>query len=136
MARQPIDTAEDWFQTGEMAFNGGKPEQALYALEMSVEIALKTVLISMRVEVPKVHDIRRVARTFLAENKALPKPFRDNFDTYIATFETLLSIRSMVGYGFEGEKEKKELEAQAKSLIPECARIIRACEEAIRKAGT
>lgn len=135
MVKRPIDTAWDWFQTAEMALRGGKPEQALYALEMSVEIALKAVLVSMRVEVPKVHDIRRVARTFLTGSKVLPKSFLENLDGYIATFETLLSMRSMVGYGFEGENEEKELEAQAKALMPECKKIIAACEEAIRKAA-
>ncbi|EQD26864.1 Methyltransferase type, partial [mine drainage metagenome] len=34
--------------------------------EMSAEIALKAVMISLHVEVPKVHDIRKVVRVYLA----------------------------------------------------------------------
>ncbi|MEM3572450.1 MAG: HEPN domain-containing protein [Candidatus Micrarchaeaceae archaeon] len=133
MVKTPIETAKDWLQTAELALNAGRYEQAIYALEMSVEIAFKAVLISMRVEVPKVHDIRKPISLFLQGNKAVPKDFLNELDDYISTFKTLLSLRSMVGYGFEGGFENIDMKKQAEILFTKCRRIIAACETAVQK---
>ncbi len=131
MGVTPIDTAKDWLEVAEIASDAKKYEQSLYALEMSVEIAFKAVLMSVNVEAPKVHDIRRVLRTFLIGNKSMPKAFTKELDGYISTFEDLLRLRPFVGYGFENGAGKKMMEEQAKAMLPKCAKIVSACEDAI-----
>lgn len=130
----PIKTAKDWLQMAEMAVEANKYAQATYSMEMATEIALKAVLIAVRVEVPKVHDIRKAARMFLAGNKSLPRPFVEGLDGYLATFETLLRLRPIVGYGFETGTNKQYLKEQAEELLPKCSNILAECEKAIRHA--
>jgi HEPN domain-containing protein len=132
MVKTPIETSKDWLKTAEITLNAERYGQSLYALEMSVEIAFKAVLLSIHVEVPKVHDIRKTVKTFLSGNKKMPKKFADELDDYLSTFENLLSLRSIVGYGFESGLESAELEKQAESLVPKCHKIIIACEYAIK----
>lgn len=135
MVNAPIETAKDWLQTAKITSDAGIYGQSIYALEMAVEIALKAVLLSVHVDVPKVHDVRKTVKTFIVGNKDVPKSFRDGLDHYMPIFETLLNLRAMVGYGFEGGAESKELEMQAKTLIPKCSEIILACEKAIKIIG-
>jgi len=132
MVKTPIETAKDWLDTAKITSNAGRYEQSLYALEISVEIALKAVLISVHVEVPKVHDIRKTVKTFLLGNKKIPKSFIDQLDDYSSTFATLLMLRSIVGYGFEGGIDSAEIERQAKILLPKCSDMIATCENAIK----
>lgn len=135
MVRTPIETAKGWLKTAEVAFDAGIYEQSLYALEMSVEIALKAVLIATHVEVPKVHDITDVVRTFLVHNKKLPKEFADNIPDYLSTFKSLVEIRPFVGYGFENKNERIWFDKQAQELMPKCTKIVKSCENAIKKLG-
>ena len=132
MEVEPIDAAKDWLKMAELAMEVRKYAQAAYSLEMAVEIALKAVLISVHVEVPKVHDIRKAARMFLAGNRSLPKSFLEELDDFLATFETLLRLRPIVGYGFETGTAKSDIKEQAERLLPKCKIIIAECEKAAK----
>lgn len=132
MEVKPIDAAKDWLNLAELAMDAGKYAQAAYSLEMAVEIALKTVLIAIHVEVPKVHDIRKAAKMFLAGNRSLPKSFLGELDDFLATFETLLRLRPIVGYGFEAGAAKSDIKEQAEKLLPKCAIILAECEKAVK----
>ena len=134
VVKPPIETAKDWLQTAELTLDAKKYEQSLYALEMSVEIAFKAVLLSVRVEAPKAHDIRKIVHTYLVGNKKMPKQFLGDLDDYISTFGTLLRLRPLVGYGFESDVEKGVLEDQAKELWAKCSKIVIACQGAIKNA--
>lgn len=131
MVKKAIDTAKEWLETAEITLKARRYEQCLYSLEMAVEIALKSVLIELRVEVPRVHDIRSVAGTFLSGSKKVPKEFSRNLGQYLANFDTLLSLRSAVGYGFETGYDRSKLEKLAKDLFANGSEIIDACENAI-----
>ena len=133
VVKKTIEVARDWLQTAEAALGAEKYGQSLYSLEMAVEIAFKAVLESVHVEVPKVHDIRKVIMTFLAGNKKMPKDFLDQLEDYLLTFEGLLRIRSMVGYGFESNMDEAQLASKARKLIPKCSKIVSSCEDAIKK---
>lgn len=127
-----IETSKNWYETARLAASGGIYSQALYSLEMSVEIAFKAVLISVHVDVPKVHDIRRVIRMHLTGNNLLPKTFLEGLEGFLDTFETLLRMRSMVGYGFEGILDKEQMLKQFETLLSPSGNLISECEMAIR----
>ena len=130
--KQPIDTAMNWLKVAQLAFERKIYEQSIYALEMSVEIAFKAVLLSVKVEAPRVHDIRKVIDIYLAGNRRLPKTFTGSLDSYLSTFDELLKLRPFVGYGFESEIGRKELDVRAKRLLSECSRLVAACGRAIK----
>jgi HEPN domain-containing protein len=132
---EPIDTAKDWLSTAKLALEKGMGAQAVYAMEMSAEIALKSVLIVLHVDVPKVHDISGAARIFIAGNRKVDREFLGSLDGYLATFEALLRLRAPAGYGFEGQLAREEINAQAKALLPKCSEIISACEHAVKRIG-
>ncbi len=130
---EPIDNARDWLDTAKLAMGSGMGAQAIYAMEMGVEIAFKSVLIALHVDVPKAHDIRKTIKTFIVGNKAVEKGFAENIDGYLLTFEALLRLRAPAGYGFEGQLAREEINAQAKALLPKCSEIISACEHAVKR---
>lgn len=130
-----IEAARDWLATAEMSSKSKRYEQSLYAMEMSVEIAFKAVLLSLKLEVPKVHDISEIAREYLAGNRKLPKEFLEGLEDYLNTFNVLLGFRPIVGYGFEETFGKWDFSTEARKLLPECTKIVSACEGAIGSAS-
>ncbi|MCL4336169.1 MAG: HEPN domain-containing protein [Candidatus Thermoplasmatota archaeon] len=126
-----ISSAKDWLEAARVTAEAKVYSQALYSMEMAVEIAFKAVLIAMHVEVPKVHDVRRAVRIYLRGNKLISQSFLADLENYLATYETLLRIRPIVGYGFEKGISKDEMRNQVSSLFPLCSRIIDECEKAI-----
>jgi HEPN domain-containing protein len=129
--KEPIEVSKDWLKTADITFKIGRYEQTLYSLEMAAEIAFKAVLLSLNLEVPKVHDIRKIIRTFLAGNKKVPKEFSNDLDEYLSTFEVLLRMRSIVGYGFENYMEKGHLEEEAQKMLSKCSKLVKSSEGAI-----
>ena len=127
-----IETSRNWYETARITTAAGIYSQAFYSLEMSAEIALKAVLISLHVEVPKVHDIRKIARMYLAGNKSVPQTFLGKLDEILEIFESLLRMRSMIGYGFEGILDKEDLRKQLDILLPQCSDLVEQCEIAIQ----
>ncbi len=126
-----MDTAKDWLLAAEVTSKAGISGQSLFSLEMSVEIALKAVLLSVNADVPKVHDIRSVINVHLKNNSVLPKKFLENLPGYMKVFEELIRERAPAGYGFES-MERGEFKAQMKELMPKCREIVRACDAAIK----
>lgn len=135
MVKKAIETAKDWLETADITLSAKRYEQSIYSLEMSVEIALKAVLIELNVDVPKVHDIRNVAVTFLRGNSKVPKQFLLDLGGFLTDFDTLLRLRSAVGYGFETGFDASKLKKIADELYSKGERIVEACEEAIEFIG-
>ncbi len=133
MVKTAIEVSKDWLSTAEMSSKMGLYEQSLYAMEMSVEIAFKAVLRSLSIEFPKVHDITDAAREYLSGNGKLPGGFREGLQDYIATFNSLLGYRPIVGYGFDERFQNVDFEEKAKRLLPKSKEVVLACEAAIKK---
>ncbi len=127
-----IETAYDWLETAKITLKAKRYEQSIYSLEMSVEIALKAVLIELGVEVPKVHDIRYVAGSTLRGNSRVPKQFLKDLNGFLSDFDTLLRLRSATGYGFETGFDSPRLEKIARELFSKGERTVEACEESIK----
>lgn len=127
-----IEAANDWLKTAEASLKVGLYEQSLYSMEMSVEIAFKAVLLSLNVEYPKIHDITEIARYHLSGNGKLPKAFKEGLQDYLATFNLLLGFRPIVAYGFGERFQGEDFKGRARRLLPECKKIISACEKAIK----
>jgi HEPN domain-containing protein len=132
MVTTAIEAAKDWLKSAELNLNAGMPAQSLYSLEMAVEIAFKAVLISLDIEVPKVHDIEKTIRAHIAVDGRMPKWFLDELEDYLSTFGTLLELRMPAGYVFEQGFKKEGIEQEAKMLIPKCRKILQSCEKVVK----
>ncbi len=128
---EPMESAKWWLSSAELNMKAKIYAPALYSMEMAVEIAFKAVLISVHVDVQKVHDIRKIIGMFLVGNNALPRSFSEEIDEFLKTFERLLEMRSGVGYGFEGKVTMEGIKRQAEELFPKCAKIVLECEKAV-----
>ena len=114
MEIEPIETAKDWLEMAELAMEAGKYAQTAYSLEMAVEIALKAgPYCSSRGGAESARH-KEGGQMFLAGNRSLPKSFLEELDGFLATFETLLRLRPIVGYGFEGWRGQIRQKEQAK----------------------
>lgn len=68
----------------------------------------------------------------LIGNKKVPVDFIGSIDGYLSTFEELLGLRAMVGYGFEGDIETAQLHDKAALLPVKCSGIVNKCRGVAR----
>lgn len=127
-----MENANMWLRTAEAAMKCDIYTTALYSMEMSVEIALKAVLMEFGINVPKVHNITSTLRSVFAEKRnALPKEFAEKEESILETYSDLLELRQLVGYTFEmgSSIDPKE---KAKHYITRSKEVLSLCESAIK----
>ncbi len=131
-----IENSRIWLATAKAALAEGIYTTALYGAEMSVEIALKGVLIELGVDIPKSHNIVSLARISLKENRSrLSKEFVEKEHFITSTLETLLDLRPVVGYAYERNIGKEDMKPRAKEYLRKAEEIVSLCGNAIRHAG-
>ena len=126
-----LETSRLWFKAAEDTRKGGSYNVSLYSLEMSLEIALKAILMTMRIDPPKTHDVGNVVKRILVElkNKDIDKR---EITEIVDLFYVLLGLRNESGYMYDSrmsnssfkELVDKYFEATQKDL-EKCRRIIR-----------
>lgn len=127
-----IETATVWLGTASAAMKGRFYTTALYSMEMTVEIALKAVLIEFGVNVPKLHNVTDVLRMTLDERRsALPKEFREQQEMILSTYNDLLEIRPQVGYTFEAGAVVNP-KAKAEAYLPKAKKVVELCGLALK----
>jgi HEPN domain-containing protein len=125
--KTPIESAEEWLDMADLALSKKLYEQSLYAMEMASEIALKGVLMAIKISVPKTHNIGDTVRTYLYGNQKLSQEFLEHLPTFLEDFKTLLELRPAVGYGFESRLSHDELASKAIMLMPRCTKLVKEC---------
>jgi len=60
IARQMLDRAARWLQGAERALEDNRWDDVVYCAQMSVEISVKSVLLSIGIDYPKGHDVSDV----------------------------------------------------------------------------
>jgi hypothetical protein len=126
-----IDNAKVWLKTADANMEKGLYTTALYAMEMAVEIALKSLLIELGISVPKLHNIMNALRsTFDERQSSLPKRFREREEFVLSVYNDLLELRSDVGYTFEVH-QAVNYEKKALDYIGKTREAVGLCEAAI-----
>ncbi|MCW1309899.1 MAG: HEPN domain-containing protein [Candidatus Nanoarchaeia archaeon] len=127
-----LDDAQRWLNSAKRDGSSGDYNLGIYGLEMSVEIALKAVLIFLGIDYPKVHDILPVVRMAIKENKSrLPKSFVENESFILDTFKDLLKLRGPAGYTFGSNVKIMDLEEDYKKYLGDATKILELCKTAI-----
>ncbi|MDE1810544.1 MAG: HEPN domain-containing protein [Candidatus Micrarchaeota archaeon] len=129
MGIDAMENSDMWLATAQAALGKGIGTTALYCAEMAVEIALKGVLLELRVDIPKSHNIVPLARACIEENrKKLPKEFNERLEFVLGTLSELLDLRPLAGYAFERNVDEGELGEKAKDYVKMAAEATRLCK--------
>ena len=130
-----LETSRLWFKAAEDTRKGGSYNVSLYSLEMSLEIALKAILMTMRIDPPKTHDVGNVVKRILVElkNKDIDKR---EITEIVDLFYVLLGLRNESGYMYDSRMSNSSLkelvdkyfEATQKAL-EKCRRIIKSLSD-------
>ncbi len=131
-ALDALEDAKRWFKMSMLAGEQGDYNIGLYSLEMSIEIALKGVLIRFGVTYPKVHDvIPFIMNIFVDEKAKLPKEFIENENLIIDTFRELLKRRGPAGYTFSSNIKISNLKGDFDTYSKAVDRVIKLCQKVI-----
>jgi HEPN domain-containing protein len=131
-ALDALSDAKRWFEVGMLAGQHGDYSIGLYSLEMSIEIALKGVLIKFQVNYPKVHDILPILVKLFAEKKgSMPKEFAENERLIVDTFRELLKRRGPAGYAFNSNIKIADLKGDFDVYSKAVEKAVRLCQKAI-----
>ena len=105
-------------------------DNALFSLEMAVEVALKAVMYSLGVDIPKTHAIGDLLEAAVGQGR-VPKRFKAELGATIATFNALLALRSASGYSFATRATLEGLRRKYDSLVERAEAVVKLCEEAV-----
>ncbi|MCL5427941.1 MAG: HEPN domain-containing protein [Candidatus Marsarchaeota archaeon] len=132
----PMENARMWLYTADAALKKRIYSTALYSMEMSVEIALKAVLLEFGVDVPKVHNIMNSLRQIFREKRALlPKEFVEKEGIILDTFNGLLELRPLAGYAFETHAGVADSEGVAGKYMKDSTEVVNLCGAAVKHIG-
>ncbi len=122
-----MSAAEEWLKTAELSTKNGIPQTALYAMEMALEIAMKSVLERIGVDVPKTHYIGNI---FLKEvrSQVVPAELKKESSDLVDTFSELLRLRPLSGYGLKS-LSKEEAAGLAEKYLPKVGHYVELCRE-------
>ncbi len=126
-----IENAETWLGSANSNYRDGHYSAALYSLEMAVEIALKAVLLSINVSVPKIHDVSALVIKYSNENGKL-NGIKENEKFIRETFLDLLMYRNSAGYMFEYKKSEREFKELVTTYLPKAEKVIDICRKTVK----
>ena len=125
-----IEMAKNWLRTAELSDKEGIPQTSLYSMEMSMEIAMKDVLESIGVDIPKTHYIERIFRKEIYAHKT-SRGFIEKVPMMLDIFSELLRLRPLGGYGL-GNLSKEEAVKMVKKMMPRVKDMVSLCEKEVR----
>ncbi len=109
MSKRAIRDAEEWFKSALLNKQAENYSKCVYALEMSVEIALKAILILSGKDYPKRHDVfDLLEETVLGNPGKFSEEFQERLPEIRRTFRVLLSSRAASGYGFDSQGKEED----------------------------
>jgi HEPN domain-containing protein len=123
--------AETWLGSANSNYRDKHFSASLYSLEMSAEIALKAVLLSVNVNVPRIHDVSAIVIKYSNENKKLAK-IKENEKFVREVFSDLLMFRNSAGYMFEYRKSEKEFKELIEEYLPQVKLLLGICKASLK----
>jgi HEPN domain-containing protein len=134
IADEAVRSAKRWLVSAELNAGKGNYDSALYSLEMSVEIAMKAVLLSIGIDVPKSHRIGDVFTASVRDEKRLPEEFKRHVEECVDIFNALLELRAAGGYMFESKTTMDELRTEYERYRKDAENVVGLCAVAVHAA--
>ena len=103
----------------------------VYSLEMSIEIALKALVFSTGMDVPKTHSIGDRVTKIVMEDVNLARRLGGEIDEFVHTFNSLSTLKSISGYIYETRSTLDDMRRTYEKFAREVTRIVGLCDKAI-----
>jgi HEPN domain-containing protein len=133
-AAEAMKIAKNWLLTAETMADKKIYNTALYSEEMAVEIALKALLLSFRVEPPKMHNIIEIVDSKIINSEKLSKEKREEIREITRyLLPELLVNRQVSGYTFNYNIDKKDLETLALKYLDLTRNAVKLCNNIIEE---
>ncbi len=127
-----IEDAKRWFDVAGLSMENKLNDKALYAMEMSLEMVLKAILLSIGTEFPKVHNVSELLRNEL-RNKKIDEKMRDKIYLWLDTFDYLLEFKNASGYRAQSSMTDADFRDKANKKFDTVKDAINGCESVIKK---
>lgn len=126
-----IETSKLWFKAAEDTRKGGSYNVSLYSLEMSLEIALKAILMAVNMDPPKTHDIGNVVKRVLnrLENKNIDD---QEITEMVDLFYVLLGLRNESGYMYDSRISNAALKELVDKYFEPTQKGLEKCRDVIK----
>lgn len=131
ISQKALKRAERWYQGAKRAFEDERWDDVIYSSQMSVEQAMKAVLILYGIEYPKIHDISPIY--FDLGNADIPQWFRVKIDFHATILEQLTEKRGLSAYGYIDGVTKNSFEEDAEKYRDPVAEILADCSQLIKE---
>ena len=128
--KNTIDDAKRWLLSAEKNASADNYGIALYSMEMALEIAMKSFLISNKIEYPKKHDVIDYFKAAVAIN-GTKKSLKENSEWITKTFSILLDLRNDAGYNFGKLENDAKLKDESLRLLKETRRCVDVIEKSL-----
>lgn len=124
-----VERAFRWYQGAIRAYEDERWDDVIYSLQMSVEQALKAVLILFGIEYPKKHDVSTIYADL--KQKLIPEWFKEKIDNQVDILKDLVKLRGKASYGYVDGLKKDDFKEEASSFKDPVKDIIEECNNLI-----
>lgn len=131
IATDAIENAKRWLSSSSANAERGNYDLAVYSLEMSIEIALKALVFSTGMDVPKTHSIGDRVTKIVMEDVNLARRLGGEIDEFVHTFNSLSTLKSISGYIYETRSTLDDMRRTYEKFAREVTRIVGLCDKAI-----
>ena len=131
LALKALSKSRSWYLSAEINAQRNQYDIAVYSLEMSMEIALKALLLVFNTDVPRTHNIGNLVLKKLRDSKSISPGDADRLTGYVDEYYDLLRMRNVAGYGYEAHPESKRMENAFNQYIGIVKDTIDLCENIV-----
>ncbi len=132
LALKAVDTAKDWLVSAQANLEKKKYNLSIYSMEMSLEIALKAVIISLNVDFPKTHFMHdEFERVTKLNSRVLPEGLKSKSSEILDEFDLLIQNRNVGGYTFSSNISNEDLKSLAEDNITKVEEYVNICSKAV-----
>ena len=134
MADKLIEEAKSWLKSGILNQEGRNYSKSVYALEMALEIALKSVVASSGRDVPRRHDIvPPLEEIILSKPKIFSTEFKNAFISIKPVFMELLIVRQARAYSYETSIKEEDFMTIFEQNYQPVKNMIETCEKELER---
>ena len=124
-----VERAFRWYQGAKRAYEDERWDDVIYSLQMSVEQALKAILILFGIEYPKKHDVSTIYVEL--KQKQIPEWFKEKINNHVDILKDLIKLRGKAAYGYIDGLKKDDFKDDAsifkdpvKDVIEDCNNLV------------
>ena len=134
MTDKLIAEAKSWLKSGILNQEGKNYSKSVYALEMTLEMALKSVVASSGRDAPRRHDIiPPLEELILSKPKIFSTEFKNSFISIKPVFMELLVVRQASAYSYETSIKEEDFRTIFEQNYHPVKNMIETCEKELER---